>query len=41
VLKNLMPEIKQISPAEHAEVERWETETLTPVLKKTPESTEI
>lgn len=33
-----MPEIKQISPAEQAEVERWETETLAPVLKKTPES---
>src|SRR6185312_14446980 len=32
-----MAETKQISP-EQAEVERWETETLAPVLKKTPES---
>lgn len=33
-----MPETKQISSPEQAEAERWETETLAPVLKKTPES---
>lgn len=33
-----MPETKEISSPEQAEVERWETETLAPVLSKTPES---
>jgi methylmalonyl-CoA mutase, N-terminal domain len=33
-----MPETKDISSPEQAEVERWETDTLAPVLKKTPES---
>ena len=29
-----MPETKEISSPEQAEVERWETETLAPVLQK-------
>jgi methylmalonyl-CoA mutase, N-terminal domain len=33
-----MAEAKQISSPEQADVERWETETLSPVLTKTPES---
>jgi methylmalonyl-CoA mutase N-terminal domain/subunit len=33
-----MPDTKEISSPEQAEVERWETETLAPVLKNTPES---
>jgi len=33
-----MPETKDISSPEQAEVERWEADTLAPVLKKTPES---
>jgi methylmalonyl-CoA mutase, N-terminal domain len=33
-----MPETKEISSPEQVEVERWETETLTPLLRKTPES---
>src|SRR5258708_28154067 len=32
-----MPETKEISSSEQAEVERWETETLAPALAKTPE----
>ena len=32
-----MPEIKEVSSPEQAEVERWEQETLEPVLKKRPE----
>jgi methylmalonyl-CoA mutase N-terminal domain/subunit len=33
-----MAEIKDISSPEQAEVERWETETLAPVLQKTPDA---
>ena len=33
-----MPETKEISSPEQAEVERWEKETLAPALQKTPES---
>src|SRR5438477_1841769 len=33
-----MPETKDISSPEQADVERWGTDTLAPVLKKTPES---
>jgi methylmalonyl-CoA mutase N-terminal domain/subunit len=33
-----MAEIKEISSPEQAELERWETETLAPVLQKTPEA---
>jgi len=33
-----MPETKDTSSPEQAEVERWETATLAPVLKKTPEA---
>ena len=33
-----MPDTKEISSPEQAEVERWETETLAPALKKTPET---
>jgi len=33
-----MPETKEISSPEQAEVERWETETLAPVLQKNPET---
>src|SRR5436305_3364957 len=32
-----MPETKEIAPQEHAAVERWEQETLRPVLNKRPE----
>ena len=33
-----MPETKEVASAEQAEVERWERETLAPVLQKHPES---
>jgi methylmalonyl-CoA mutase N-terminal domain/subunit len=33
-----MPQTKEISSSEHAEVERWETNTLGPVLLRTPEA---
>src|SRR5258705_9482050 len=36
--ETFMPEAKELSSPEQAEVERWETETLAPILKKTPET---
>src|SRR5258706_13235757 len=33
-----MPQIKETSSPEQAEVERWETETLAPILQKAPEA---